>query len=172
MKFTLAFIAAVLFFSSIPDTAQSQPQKGKAVTVTRRRAKPIKRGTMTVAAPKPSPVGTTPSGLIYVITRHGEGRQPKPGETVMVHYTGVLANGMKFDSSLDREGPFAFELGAGRVIRGWDEGVAKLHVGDQATLIIPSDLGYGAKGMGPIPPDATLIFIVELVGIQEKPVSN
>lgn len=172
MKFMLAFIAAILFLSSIPDTAQSQHQKGKSVTVSKRRTKSIKRGPRTVATPKSSPVGTTPSGLIYVITRHGEGRQPKPGETVMVHYTGVLTNGTKFDSSLDRGRPFAFQLGAGRVIKGWDEGIAKLHVGDQATLIIPSALGYGAKGTGPIPADATLIFVVELVGIQEKPVSN
>ena len=107
-----------------------------------------------------------------MITRHGKGLQPKTGDKVMVHYTGVLTNGMKFDSSLDRGEPFAFELGAGRVIKGWDEGIAKLHVGDQATLIIPSALGYGPRGSGPIPPDATLIFVVELVGIQEKPVAN
>ncbi|MDQ2920330.1 MAG: FKBP-type peptidyl-prolyl cis-trans isomerase [Acidobacteriota bacterium] len=172
MKFILAFIAAILFLSSIPDTAKGQPQKGKSVTVTKGRKRSIKRGPRTAATPKPSPVGTTPSGLIYVITRHGEGRQPKPGDTVMVHYTGVLTNGMKFDSSLDTGRPFAFELGAGRVIKGWDEGIAKLHVGDQATLIIPPALGYGPKGIGPIPPDATLIFVVELVGIREKPVSD
>ena len=172
MKFMLAFIAAILFLSIIPDTAQSQPQKSKGVTVNKRRTKPVRRGPRTPAAIKPSPVGTTPSGLIYVITRHGGGRQPKPGETVMVHYTGVLTSGLKFDSSLERGRPFAFELGAGRVIKGWDEGIAKLHVGDQATLIIPSALGYGANGSGPIPADATLVFIVELVGIQEKPASN
>ena len=172
MKFMLAFIAAILLLSSIPDTALSQTPKGKSVTVTKRRTKSIKRAPGKAATPKPSPVGTTPSGLIYVITRHGEGRQPKTGDKVMVHYTGVLTNGMKFDSSRDRGQPYAFELGAGRVIKGWDEGIAKLHVGDQATLIIPSALGYGPKGIGTIPPDATLIFIVELVGIEEKPVSN
>lgn len=171
MKFMLAFIAAILLLSGIPDTAQSRPQKGKSVTATRRRGKSIKRVPATAAA-KSSPVGTTPSGLIYVITRHGEGLQPKTGDKVIVHYTGVLTNGMKFDSSLDRGQPFSFELGAGRVIKGWDEGIAKLHVGDQATLIIPSALGYGPKGIGTIPPDATLIFVVELVGIQEKPVAQ
>jgi len=171
MKFILAFIAAILLLSSIPDTAQSGTQKGKSVTVTRKRAKSTKRGPVTAAA-KVSPVGTTPSGLIYVITHHGEGPQPKVGDRVMVHYTGVLTNGMKFDSSLDRGEPFGFELGAGRVIKGWDEGIAKLHVGDQATLIIPSSLGYGPKGVRTIPPDATLIFVVELVGIQEKTVAN
>lgn len=174
MKF-LPFIAAILLLSSIPDTAQSRPQKGKSVTVTRRSAKSVKRGSGTAAAKaaaKASPVGTTPSGLIYVITRHGEGPQPKVGDKVTVHYTGVLTNGIKFDSSLDRGQPFGFELGAGRVIKGWDEGIAKLHVGDQATLIIPSSLGYGPRGVGTIPPNATLIFVVELVGIQEKTLAN
>lgn len=172
MKFVLAFIAAILFLSGVPDTAQSQSKKGKAVTVTRRGTKSTKRRPTAAVTPKASPVGTTPSGLIYVITRHGEGPQAKVGDAVMVHYTGVLTNGVKFDSSLDRGRPFAFELGAGRVIKGWDEGIAKLRVGDQATLIIPSALGYGPKGIGTIPPDATLVFIVELVGIQEKPPSK
>lgn len=111
---------------------------------------------------------TTASGLTYIITQHGTGRQPVPGETVIVNYTGLLGSGAKFDSSLDRSGPFEFLLGAGRVIKGWDEGIAKLHVGDQATLIIPPGIGYGARGAGGvIPPNATLIFLVELVGIKE-----
>ena len=89
---------------------------------------------------------------------------------MLVHYTGLLTNGTKFDSSLDRSEPIAFPLGAGRVIKGWDEGIAKLRVGDQATLIIPSQLGYGAKGAGGvIPPDATLIFIIEVVDVKEIP---
>ena len=117
MKFILAFIAAILLLSSVPDTAQSQPQKGQSVTATKRRKRLIKRVPKTTVAPKPSPIGQTPSGLIYVITRHGEGPQPKTGDTVMVHYTGVLTNGMKFDSSLDRGRPFSFQLGAGRVIK-------------------------------------------------------
>src|SRR6266851_2974266 len=168
MKFILVFIATVLVFSSIPDRVQSQPQKRKSGTLTKRRTRPIKPGPSTATVPPPaSPVGTTPSGLIYVITRHGEGPQPKTGDTVRVHYTGVLTNGTKFDSSLDRGQPFAFELGAGRVIKGWDEGIGKLKVGDQATLIIPPDLAYGEKGRGPIPPNATLIFVIELVGIEE-----
>ncbi|HVQ39611.1 MAG TPA: FKBP-type peptidyl-prolyl cis-trans isomerase [Pyrinomonadaceae bacterium] len=167
MKLILAFIAAIVLLSSVPDITRSQPQKSRSAAAARKR-KLIKRGTKKVVEPKPSPIGTTPSGLIYVITRHGEGRQPKPGDTVSVHYTGLLTNGVKFDSSLDRGNPISFELGVGRVIKGWDEGIAKLHVGDQATLVIPSSLGYGAKGIGPIPPDATLVFIVELVAIQEK----
>lgn len=93
---------------------------------------------------------------------------PKAGETVLVHYTGTLTSGVKFDSSRDRGEPFPFALGAGRVIKGWDEGIAKLHVGDQAILVIPASLGYGKRGAGngEIPPDATLIFIVELVDIK------
>lgn len=115
----------------------------------------------------------TPSGLIYVITKRSTGQLPKPGQIVAVNYTGLLGTGLKFDSSLDRGQPIRFPLGKGRVIKGWDEGIAKLRVGEQATLIIPPDLGYGAKGAGDvIPPDATLIFIVELMGVEEAPTSN
>jgi peptidylprolyl isomerase len=115
----------------------------------------------------------TPSGLIYVITKRSTGELPRAGQTVVVNYTGLLGTGVKFDSSLDRGQTFKFPLGKGRVIKGWDEGIAKLRVGEQATLIIPSHLGYGAKGAGGvIPPDATLIFIVELIGVEEPPVSN
>lgn len=119
-------------------------------------------------AVKSSAATTTPSGLIYVITRRSEGRTPRPGETVVVNYTGLLTSGVKFDSSLDRGQPFKFKLGEGRVIKGWDEGIEKLRVGEQATLIIPPQLGYGASGSGGvIPPEATLIFVVELIGIEE-----
>jgi peptidylprolyl isomerase len=111
---------------------------------------------------------TTPTGLTYIITNKGTGRQPVAGETVVVHYTGTLTNGIKFDSSRDRNETFEFPLGAGRVIKGWDEGIGKLHIGDQAILIIPPQLGYGARGAGGvIPPNATLIFIVELVDIKK-----
>jgi FKBP-type peptidyl-prolyl cis-trans isomerase len=94
---------------------------------------------------------------------------------VVVQYTGLLGNGAKFDSSLDHANgaPFGFKLGMGSVIKGWDEGIAKLRVGEQATLIIPSHLGYGSAGYPPvIPPNSTLIFLVELVDIQEVPVST
>lgn len=107
---------------------------------------------------------TTPTGLKVVITQHGSGRMPKAGEEVAVHYTGLLTDGTVFDSSRTRGEPITFRLGEGRVIKGWDEAVARLHVGDRATLIIPPQLGYGSRGAGGvIPPDATLIFIVELV---------
>ena len=92
---------------------------------------------------------------------------PKKGQQVTVHYTGKFTNGNKFDSSIDRNEPFTFKLGAGKVIKGWDEGVALLNVGDKARFVIPSDLGYGARGAGGvIPPDATLVFDVELMDIK------
>lgn len=110
---------------------------------------------------------TTPSGLTYLITKKGTGRQPKTGETVVVHYTGMLTNGVTFDSSRERNEPFEFKLGTGQVIKGWDEGFAKLKIGDHAILVIPADLGYGSRGAGGvIPPDATLIFVVELVDVK------
>ncbi len=111
---------------------------------------------------------TTESGLTYIVTKRGDGAQLKAGDEVIVNYTGLLTNGAKFDSSLDRGEPFSFPLGAGRVIKGWDEGVQKLRVGDHATLIIPASIGYGSRGAGGvIPPDATLIFIIEVVGVKQ-----
>jgi FKBP-type peptidyl-prolyl cis-trans isomerase FkpA len=96
----------------------------------------------------------------------GNGATPKKGDTVTVHYTGWLTTGAKFDSSVDREEPFAFVLGEGQVIQGWDQGVATMRVGDKAKLTIPPDLAYGASGYpGAIPPNATLIFEVELLSI-------
>jgi FKBP-type peptidyl-prolyl cis-trans isomerase FkpA len=108
----------------------------------------------------------TPSGMYVVVTEKGSGPKPKPGETVKVHYTGKLLNGTVFDSSVTRGQPFEFPLGQGRVIRGWDEGIAMLNVGSKATLIIPSELGYGERGAGrDIPPFAPLVFEVELLDI-------
>lgn len=96
----------------------------------------------------------------------GTGASPKRGDTVTVHYTGWLTDGTKFDSSVDRDEPFSFVLGAGQVIQGWDQGVASLRVGDKARLTIPPELAYGPQGYaGAIPPNATLIFEVELLSI-------
>lgn len=107
---------------------------------------------------------TTPSGLTYLITKRGPGPQLKAGDTVILNYTGTLTNGVKFDSSHDRNEPLTFKLGAGQVIKGYDEGLAKLRVGDHAILVIPGKLAYGPKGIpNVIPPDSTLIFIVEVV---------
>lgn len=174
MKLTLVLMTAMLLsLNTSTLVAQGQTKKGRTSAARGRRTKPVKTAGAATAAAKSSAVNTTPTGLIYVITRRSNGRQPRPGETVVVHYTGVLTNGVKFDSSLDREGPLTFKLGAGRVIKGWDEGIAKLRVGEQATLVIPPQLGYGERGAGGmIPPNATLIFIVELIGIQEDTAPN
>jgi FKBP-type peptidyl-prolyl cis-trans isomerase FkpA len=114
---------------------------------------------------------TTPSGLQYTDTQVGTGATAAAGQEVSVHYTGWLFNngeqGAKFDSSKDRMQPFEFDLGAGMVIKGWDEGVAGMQVGGKRTLIIPPELGYGARGAGGvIPPNATLKFDVELLGVR------
>ena len=105
----------------------------------------------------------TESGLRMIIHKDGNGEIPLPGQTVSVHYTGLLETGSKFDSSHDRGQPFSFQLGQGRVIKGWDEALALMSKGEKRTLIIPPDIGYGARGTRGIPPNATLIFEVELV---------
>jgi peptidylprolyl isomerase len=114
---------------------------------------------------------TMPSGLKITDTKVGTGATPKPGQTCVMHYTGWLyeggAKGKKFDSSLDRGQPFEFPIGRRQVISGWDEGVATMKVGGKRTLIIPPELGYGARGAGGvIPPNATLIFDVELLDVK------
>ncbi len=109
---------------------------------------------------------TSPSGLQYIDQVVGAGLQPKKGQTVVVNYTGYLDTGAKFDSSIDRGQPFEFVLGAGQVIPGWDEGIASMHIGGKRKLIIPPNLAYGAKGQGPIPPNARLTFDVELLAIK------
>jgi peptidylprolyl isomerase len=121
-------------------------------------------------APAGKPV-TTPSGLQIIDTKVGTGASPKAGQTCVMHYTGWLyengAKGKKFDSSVDRGQPFEFPIGRGQVIAGWDEGVASMKVGGKRTLIIPPQLGYGARGAGGvIPPNASLIFDVELLGVK------
>ena len=109
---------------------------------------------------------TTASGLKYVDVVVGKGASPTTGKTVKVHYTGTLENGKKFDSSVDRNEPFSFTIGVGQVIKGWDEGVMTMKVGGERKLIIPSKLGYGARGAGAaIPPNATLLFDVELLDV-------
>lgn len=112
-------------------------------------------------------VVTTPSGLKYVDVVVGEGREAAKGDLVVVHYTGTLTDGKKFDSSKDRNDPFSFPLGAGRVIKGWDEGVAGMKIGGTRKLTIPPNLGYGSRGAGGvIPPNATLLFDVELLEVR------
>jgi peptidylprolyl isomerase len=117
------------------------------------------------------PVTTTPSGLKIIDLKVGAGPSPKPGQTCVMNYTGWIYEngnkGKKFDSSLDRNQPFSFPIGQHQVIAGWDEGVATMKVGGMRTLIIPPELGYGARGAGGvIPPNATLIFDVELLAVK------
>jgi FKBP-type peptidyl-prolyl cis-trans isomerase len=140
--------------------------------------KPVANTTAVAPAPTPVPVSvpaptqeakvhTLPSGLVYEDLVVGEGRVAEAGQSATVHYTGWLTDGTKFDSSLDRGDPFQFALGAGQVIRGWDEGVQGMRIGGKRKLTIPSDLGYGSRGAGGvIPPNATLVFEVELLGLQ------
>ncbi len=110
---------------------------------------------------------TTPSGLKYKDMTVGTGESPEEGQKVTVHYTGTLTDGSKFDSSRDRGQPFDFKIGVGQVIKGWDEGVSTMKVGGRRELVIPAELGYGSRGAGGvIPPNATLIFDVELLGVK------
>ena len=112
---------------------------------------------------------TTPSGLKYKVIHEGTGQRAKNEDIVLVHYTGKLTNDTVFDSSIPRNQPFKFKLGTGQVIKGWDEGIALLNVGDKAILTIPPALGYGERATGKIPANSTLIFEVELLNIIEKP---
>ena len=124
------------------------------------------------AASAPTPTSSanmtkTASGLQYTDLKVGDGPAVKAGQTASVHYTGWLTNGTKFDSSLDRGQPFAFALGQGQVIKGWDEGVAGMKVGGKRKLVVPPDLAYGPAGYPPvIPPNSELVFEVELLGVQ------
>jgi peptidylprolyl isomerase len=125
----------------------------------------------TPAAQKPSEqkseLITTPSGLQYMDIVIGTGVSPQPGQIAVVNYTGWLPDGKKFDSSLDRGVPFEFPVGQGRVIKGWDEGVASMKVGGKRKLVIPPQLGYGERGVpGVIPPNSTLVFEVDLLSIK------
>lgn len=121
-------------------------------------------------AVNPDAMTKTDSGLQFQIVDEGTGATPDRGQTAEVHYTGWLwedgKKGAKFDSSKDRGRPFTFPVGQGRVIKGWDEGVALMKVGEKRLLLIPPHLGYGETGVGPIPPNATLLFEVDLLGIQ------
>ena len=164
MKSTILIIAALILTFAAAADAQV------------RRRPPVRRPVAKAPVKKPmsdpnltSGSVKTASGLVFVLTKKGTGGQAKAGDTVSVHYTGTLTDGTKFDSSRDRGEPIEFPLGQGRVIKGWDEGIAMMHVGDQAVLVIPPAIGYGARGAGGvIPPNATLVFIVELVGVKDR----
>ena len=149
----LAAIVAPAAATLVADAAQLQPPVIPALPATPTATKDKKA------------MITTASGLQYVDTVEGTGATPTQGKTVTVHYTGTLQDGKKFDSSRDRDQPFEFKIGIGQVIKGWDEGVGTMKVGGRRQLVIPPDLGYGARGIGPIPPNSTLLFDVELLGV-------
>lgn len=164
MKNFIFAIFVVLALCIGPTIAQTKKRAiyRKKPAVTKRA--PVKK--MTTPSIKPLAV-TTASGLTYIVTKRGGGHPLKAGDNVIVNYTGMLTSGKKFDSSLDRGQPFSFPLGAGRVIKGWDEALQKLRVGDHATLILPPTIAYGSRAMGDdIPADSTLIFIIEVVGVK------
>jgi peptidylprolyl isomerase len=151
----LLLAAALIFACAQKETAVSGQEKGGAVMDEKNAGKPA------------GAVITTPSGLQYEELVPGSGDSPKPGKMVTVHYTGWLTDGKKFDSSVDRNEPFVFRIGAGEVIRGWDEGVMSMKIGGKRKLTVPAALGYGAKGAGGvIPPNATLVFEVILLDIR------
>ena len=165
LLFSLLFVVGMVACSDSQEgkkTETEQPAKVESETEGAEEA--IEEETMTAAV---GDTITTESGLKYIILKEGTGPTPKAGQTIVAHYTGKLTDGKKFDSSVDKGQPFRFPLGARRVIAGWDEAFATMKVGEQRQLIIPPELGYGARGYPPvIPPNATLIFDVELLGIE------
>lgn len=166
---TLLIIVAAGSLTTFAQTRKTTVVRKKTV-VTRKTPVAAKRTVIkkmtTTPAIKPAGI-TTASGLTYIVTKAGTGAQLKAGDEVIVNYTGMLTNGKKFDSSLDRGQPFSFPLGAGRVIKGWDEALQKLRIGDHATLVLPSTIAYGSRAMGDdIPADSTLIFIIEVIGVK------
>jgi FKBP-type peptidyl-prolyl cis-trans isomerase len=152
--------------SQSPSTGETTPPPREVTSTNNKEKNPVEAA-RTLGTKTDKPVIKTDSGLQYIDVKEGTGAAAKAGDTVSVHYTGWLVEGKKFDSSVDRGQPFSFPLGGGRVIKGWDEGVAGMKVTGIRKLIIPSDLGYGARGAGSaIPPDATLIFEVQLLEVK------
>jgi FKBP-type peptidyl-prolyl cis-trans isomerase len=146
--------------------AQSAQQAAPAAEASQPAALPSQEAAAKPAAGKASDTVKTASGLKYIVIKKGTGPTPKTGQIVKAHYTGKFLDGKVFDSSIPRGEPLAFPVGQNRVIKGWDEALLGMNKGEKRILIIPPQLAYGPDGMGPIPPNATLIFEVELVDFQ------
>ena len=144
----------------------SEPQASPAAQAAQPAAQPPQEATTTQKSGSASDTIKTSSGLKYIVMKKGKGPTPKAGQIVKAHYTGKFLDGKVFDSSIPRGEPFAFPVGKGHVIKGWDEAILTMSKGEKRILIIPPQLAYGEGGMGPIPPNATLIFEVELVDFQ------
>ena len=159
----------ILGFAVLSSCLQLTIDNPNAIAVTNiSQPQPIQNTVIAVAVTKGAKTTTTRSGLKYTIIKAGTGAKPKPGQEVFVHYTGTLTSGKKFDSSRDKNEPFSFKVGTGQVIPGWDEALSTMKVGERRMLTIPPKLGYGARGAGAvIPPNATLIFDVELLKLGE-----
>jgi FKBP-type peptidyl-prolyl cis-trans isomerase len=159
-------IFAVFLLIALCASLSFAQTKKKTVTGKKRVTTKTTTTKKMTTTPIKSAAVTTASGLTYIITKQGAGAQLKAGDMISVNYTGLFTNGQPFDSSFNRGEPLTFQLGAGRVIKGWDEGLQKLRVGDHATFIIPASIAYGKEGFGGgvIPPDTTLVFLVEVVG--------
>jgi FKBP-type peptidyl-prolyl cis-trans isomerase len=175
MRKLLAFALAALALAGCSSGQKQQPRTSSQVQVAQPQTVAQQPATQaapaaelaTTAAKGPDTV-TTPTGLKYIVTKTGNGAKPAIGQLVKVHYTGKLEDGRVFDSSIPRGEPFEFPVGMGRVVKGWDEGILMMSKGEKRTLIVPPSLGYGMEGMGPIPPNTTMIFDVELVDFKDN----
>ncbi len=166
-KAPLVFTMLALVVSAAAGTAQNQTAAPASTPKIRSSQKSTTVRKAAVTRPKPAvQMTTTPSGLQYRDMVVGKGPQPKVGDVVVVNYTGRFTNGKIFDTSVGKQ-PFKFRLGRGEVIKGWDEGVASMHVGGKRKLVIPANLAYGSTGYpGVIPPNSTLVFVVELLNVK------
>lgn len=149
-----------------PASYDAQPATPESAPVATPAADATAPADAATSAPQAATEQTLPSGTRYTDLIVGTGNEAQAGNVVSVHYTGTLEDGTKFDSSRDRNQPFDFPLGGGQVIKGWDEGVAGMKVGGRRSLVIPADQAYGNRQMGPIPPNSTLLFEVDLLAIK------